>query len=763
MDQLKPDEETIVEKSTLLAVTLENMDQGLIMVDAQGIVQVCNRRAIELLNLPPEYKHSKPTFSEFLAHQVSIGEFAGLAEERTPWLKLRGNLLSAPPVYERKRPNGTVLEIRTVHLPDGTAVRTFADITTRKLTEEELARSEERYRALVSASASIVWRAGADGSITDVVGFESFADDLSQVTGSGWLDLVHRDDRDRVAREWAAMVSSGQPGGIAYRLRSRSGELRWVSCRAVPLTEVDGSVREWVGTLADIHESRIAGEQLARSEERYRLAARAVQGVVWDWDLVHDQIHWTEGILGVFGYSPEDVDPAASWWVERLHPEDHDRIMSSIQAVIDGQDHTWDAEYRFRRANGTYAHVFDRAFMMRSADGRPLRMVGAIQDLSDRLRLEAQLRQSQKMEAVGQLTGGVAHDFNNMLTVILGNAELLMEQIEDPGLYALAKMTEETASRAAELTQKLLTFGRRQTLKAEPVMLDEVVHSMVGLLKRTLGAHVEIRLDTNESRSAALTDRTLLESAVLNLAVNARDAMPKGGTLTIRTGERMAGPDDGSVPAGQPVVFLTVSDTGVGMSPDVLAHAFEPFFTTKDVGEGTGLGLAMVYGFAQQSGGHVSIESREREGTAVSIVLRAVGRETGQIEEEDRGTPAKGGERILIVEDEPSVRQFVEAQIKSLGYEVTAVMTGREAMDLMEGGQHFDLLFSDVVLPQGMSGVELARQATRRCPELKVLLTSGYSEEVFQHHGRPEEGTQLLRKPYRRKELAETLRKVLEE
>jgi PAS domain S-box-containing protein len=394
-------------------------------------------------------------------------------------------------------------------------------------------------------------------------------------------------------------------------------------------------------------------------------------------------------------------------------------------------------------------------------NGRVTHFVGTQIDITPRLRLEEQLRQSQKMEAVGQLTGGIAHDFNNLLTVILGNSELLAEEIKDPGLQALARMTEETAIRAAELTQKLLAFGRRHTLKPEPVALDEVVHSMVGLLQRTLGAHVDIRLAAGRTRAAALTDRPLLENALLNLALNARDAMPKGGTLTIMTGERVAGPRDGPVPMGQPVVFVTVADTGIGMQPEVLERAFEPFFTTKDVGQGTGLGLAMVYGFAHQSGGHVLIESRVGEGTSVTIVLRAVGQVSEGVAETAAGGPVRGSGRVLVVEDEPGVRQYVETQLSSLGYEVTAATNSREALSLIDEGRCFDLLFTDVVLPQGMSGVELAKIATTKCPDLKVLLTSGYSEEAFEQHGRPDQGTPLLRKPYRRKELAEAVKGVL--
>jgi CheY-like chemotaxis protein len=368
------------------------------------------------------------------------------------------------------------------------------------------------------------------------------------------------------------------------------------------------------------------------------------------------------------------------------------------------------------------------------------------------------------MEAIGQLTAGVAHDFNNLLTVILGNAELLTENPGDPAQTAiLARQILETAERGAELNQKLLAFSRRQSLKPERLDVDRIVEGMIPLIHRTIGEHIELRTELGAPGLAALTDKTLLESAILNLAVNARDAMPQGGALTLTMGQREAGPEDAPLPIGQSVVFVTVSDTGTGMSPEIQTRVFEPFFTTKEVGKGSGLGLPMVLGFAQQTGGHVGIVSREGKGTAVTIVLPAV---AGMPEPPDAvseaAKPAARQEQILVVEDEPQVLHFVSAQLTSLGYDVTAVSAGQDALDLLHAGRRFDILFSDVVLPRGMSGVELVRRARELSPDMKVLLTSGYPEEAFEQHGRPDEGTLLLRKPYRRKELAETLSRVLD-
>jgi signal transduction histidine kinase/CheY-like chemotaxis protein len=434
-----------------------------------------------------------------------------------------------------------------------------------------------------------------------------------------------------------------------------------------------------------------------------------------------------------------------------------------LEATIAGKSGHETTVFRVRHRAGHWNWVEVRRRLVRNERGEAVEVVGIIRDVTERKRLEEHLRQSQKMEAVGQLTGGIAHDFNNLLTVILGNAEMLTDDPTDAALaYGLSRQILNAAERGADLIQKLLAFGRRQSLKPERLKLSSAVDKMVPLLHRTMGEHIELKTDLHEGSLAALIDQTLLESAILNLVVNARDAMPRQGTLTIRTGERLAGPAEGALPMGQPVVYVTVSDTGAGIAPDVLPRVFEPFFTTKEVGKGSGLGLSMVYGFAEQTGGHVSIASQEGVGTSVTIVLPGVAPATSNARQDEKApTLATPTARILVVEDQPEVLKFASSLLLSLGYEVEAVSTGPDALEVLTRDSRFDLLFSDVVLPKGMSGVELAQRAREVIPGLKVLLTSGYSEDVFEHHGRPDQGTPLLRKPYRRKDLAAMLTKVL--
>ena len=377
-----------------------------------------------------------------------------------------------------------------------------------------------------------------------------------------------------------------------------------------------------------------------------------------------------------------------------------------------------------------------------------------------------QLTRSERLGAVGQLTGGVAHDFNNLLTVILGNADLLREKlpVSDP-LRRLAETTAKAAERGAELTQQLLAFSRRQTLAPKPVDVNKLLAGMDGLLQRALSANVAIRLEPAPGPWKALIDPAPLENAVLNLCINARDAMPSGGTLTIATanvGREAAAADDELEPGEY--VSVSVSDTGVGMDRATAERAFEPFFTTKDVGKGTGLGLSMVYGFAKQSKGHAAIVSQPGQGTTVTLYLPRAGA-AGENDAGEAKPPArrveKGSECILLVEDDDLVREHVRGQLEELGYRVTAVAIGREAMAALARAEPFDLLFTDVAMPGGMSGVDLARAARALRPSLPVLFTSGYAGEAGALLGEGDRDTHLLHKPFHREDLATKLRAVL--
>jgi signal transduction histidine kinase/CheY-like chemotaxis protein len=390
-----------------------------------------------------------------------------------------------------------------------------------------------------------------------------------------------------------------------------------------------------------------------------------------------------------------------------------------------------------------------------------------VSDMTKRAQSESVLREAQKMQAVGQLTGGIAHDFNNLLTIILGNLEFARAKIgDDPGLQKHMERAAWAAQRGATLTSQLLAFARRQPLAPAPVDLAATMPELVPLLRRTLGEHIDVRYVETAGLWPAMADPAQLESAVLNLALNARDAMPGGGRLTIELANKVLDEDyarsHAEVTPGD-YTMLAVSDTGHGMTPDIVARVFEPFFTTKPDGKGTGLGLAMVFGFVKQSGGHVKIYSEPGHGTTVRLYLpRAVGATAAS---QRGGGPVelpRGSATVLVVEDEPAVREIAVAILRDLGYRVLEAGDGEEGLRVFgQHGQDISLVLSDVVLPGALRGREMAERISAIRPSVKILYMSGYTENSIVHHGRLDDGVQLIGKPFKRETLARKVAEVL--
>ncbi len=405
-----------------------------------------------------------------------------------------------------------------------------------------------------------------------------------------------------------------------------------------------------------------------------------------------------------------------------------------------------------------------RCSLMRDVDGSPRSILSINSDITARLAVEEQLRQAQKLEAIGQLTGGLAHDFNNLLTVILGNAEVLVDRLsDDKNLRRLAEMSWAAAQRGAELVHRLLAFARRQALEPQVVDLNSLLNGLDALLRRTISQDIEIEFLQPADLWKALVDPAQLETAILNLCINARDAMPCGGRLTIETAnisldEHFA--DWKADAASGQYVMMTISDTGTGMEPNVLARAFEPFFTTKEAGKGSGLGLSMVFGFAKQSNGHVKIHSRPGEGTTIKMYLpRAAQADKEITSSPSRSKLPRGSETILLVDDNELVRTYAATQLASLGYKLVSASSGQEALDTLREITDIDLLFTDVVMPGRLSGLHLAEEARIIRPNLPILFTSGYADNAQGDLGF---GIHFLRKPYRPSELAVKVRLMLD-
>jgi signal transduction histidine kinase len=418
------------------------------------------------------------------------------------------------------------------------------------------------------------------------------------------------------------------------------------------------------------------------------------------------------------------------------------------------------------------AEVADSADQLRRLNANLEQRVA--EEIERRANAEAALRQAQKLEAIGQLTGGVAHDFNNLLTIVMGGLDAIKRQIPSlPASAQLAKITralnmaEQGSQRAATLTARLLAFSRRQPLDPKPLDVDRVIGGMAEMLRSTLGERVRVEIVGAAGLWRALADQPELEHAVLNLAVNARDAMPNGGRLTIETGniyldETYVSTFPEPVPPGQ-YVLVAVTDSGTGIEPELLERVFEPFFTTKEVGKGTGLGLSQVYGFIRQTGGHIRIYSELGVGTTVKLFLPRAEKPAERLEEALHVSGlVTGDETILLVEDHDDLRAYAASVLRELGYTVLEAEFAKQALELLRGAEFVHLLFTDVVLPEGMDGRQLADEALRLRPGLKVLFTTGYSRNAIVHNGRLDAGVQLLSKPFSFQSLAEKVRRVLD-
>ncbi len=474
---------------------------------------------------------------------------------------------------------------------------------------------------------------------------------------------------------------------------------------------------------------------------------------------------WNKRAEDVFGY-PADVAVGQQYM---LHPDDEvDQKEKFIQAVAAG-NHIQSASMVKQRRDGTKVDVLLSMAPLRYRDGKLFGAVVVLEDVTARRIVDRQLYQAQKMEAVGQLTGGLAHDFNNLLAVVIGNLDLIIEGSQKPtdeireGIEAALV----AALRGAELTRQLLAFSRQQPLKSQTIFVPSIIKSITNLLKRTLGENIVIETRITDNVWPVNADPAQLESALVNLAINARHAMPQGGRLIIEVRNQTLDEDYVSFNLGATVgryVMISVTDTGIGMSPEVLERAFEPFFTTKGSGEGTGLGLSMIYGFVKQTGGHIKLYSEEGVGTTVRLYLPYAATMEDAVEDPGQNTVSKAGhgETVLVVEDNEDVRRVVVKQLTELGYSIKTAENATEALTILDQDIHtIDLLFTDIIMPGGVSGVELARIARERRPDIKVLFTSGFPD-MSRHADGITDKDVLLTKPYRRQELAVAIQTVLE-
>jgi PAS domain S-box-containing protein len=657
------------------------------------------------------------------------------------------------------------------------------DISERKHAAAALAERDERLRLAIAAGHMTAWeRIPGEPTVTVYSGPHSLAEpqqDLDKLRAE-----LHPADAARVRATFEAALAGDGNYQAEYRARNPDGTWRWMSDHGTVHYDAAGKPVRVIGVAQDITRGKQAEEALRDSEERFRTILETLPHIAFLLDRGGTMTYCNARFVEFFGQAVPDLESRRSLF----HPEDLPAVRAARDAgYASGGEYAFEA--RVRRHDGAWRWHAVRIRPLRR-DGQPVTWLGMSVDVDDarrqselleqrvaertvaletanqalrkqfedRERAEAALVRAQKMEAVGQLTGGVAHDFNNLLTAIIGSLELIQRDAMNPRVARLADSALRAATRGAELTHQLLSFARRQVLK--PVVVDVAVllGEMEILLCHAAGGAVEVAIDGSAGLWPCEVDPAQFQSAVLNLVVNARDAMAAGGRLAIETRNVARG----GLPAGIDLadgayVAVAVRDTGEGMTAEVMARAFEPFFTTKDIGKGSGLGLSMVYGFVSQSGGGINLDSAPGAGTCVTLYLPRA-REWGLAADAGGGAAAQHGSgSILVVEDDEHVRQVSVEMLLGLGYRVSAAADGPAALGLVRRGD-FDLLFSDVVMPKGISGFDLARQAQRLRPAIKVLLTSGYP---LSDTPNPEQ-FRLLAKPFRSGDLAAVVAELLE-
>lgn len=669
--------------------------------------------------------------------------------------------------------------------------------TARTAAEQSLRDQEKQYRTLTESLPEIVWTANADGTLDyyNQRWFDYTGMTLEQTKGWGWTPVIHPDDLQPCLTRWNHSLKSGEDHEIEVRFkRANDGSYRWHLSRATPMRNDEGRILKWFGTCTDIDDRKQMETQLQTLnetlEERVKQRTKALetanselkisksnlsraQSIAhlggWIWDLQKDTVWCSDETLHILGVSAEKASLTSKQFFQFIHSDEQDKLQDSIKALKTGKP-SFSETYTLVSQDGISHSVYLEAKITQKSAHYPTEVSGILQDISELKNLERQLEQARKMETIGQLTGGLAHDFNNLLMVISGNLELLLPSFKEGNSeYRHVQSAIKATERGSDLTKRLLAFARKQTLHPKLTYPQEIIPSVVKLLKPTLGEAIEIAVHIPENVWPIYIDASQFENAIVNLAVNAKDAMARKGKLSIDinnvTLDKAIATANYNVEPGD-YIKISITDTGCGMSADTLNRVFEPFFTTKEVGKGTGLGLSMVYGFIKQSKGHITIYSELQHGTTIHLYLPRARAEQQEKIPETLAAPQlnhqQGSEMILVVEDETSVRELTVEYLRGLGYQVLEAENGPLAVNLLQKNPEINLLFSDVVMPGGLSGPDLAKQALALYPNLKILLASGYPKNALSEHAWLEKEAEVMAKPYKMHELAFKVRQLLD-
>ena len=748
-------------RERLFSAAVESSDDAIVMQTLDAVITGWNPAAERLYGYSADEAIGKPTSiivpPDRRAHGRDYLQRIARGEpiERFETVRLRKDgtpveiSLSLSPI---RGPSGEIVGV------SGSA----SSLTEARRAERALQHQLEERRQIFETSQDLIMIMDARGHIAQIspsseaiLGYRP-----DEMIGRSGADFIHPDHLEQSRAEMRALRHGERPKLADTRCFHKNGHEVWLSW----LGNWSEPAHRFFFVGRDMTEARLAQESLRESERLARNIVETSLDAFVQTDETSSILSWNSQAEQLFGWRRDEV--LGKNTIDLIVAEsERERVRAGLRRFLDdenGRTLNRRLELMCRRRDGREFRAELSVTALKRREGLLFNVF--CRDLTDKIAAEERIRHAEKMEAVGQLTGGVAHDFNNILTVITGTIEILAEAVaKEPQLAAITKMIDEAAARGADLTQHLLAFARKQPLQPREIDINSLIIDTAKLLRPTLGEQIQIESVFEDENCVAIVDPNQLTTAILNLALNARDAMLGGGKLILETGaayldEIYASAND--VSPGH-YVLIAVSDTGTGIPANMLTRVFDPFFTSKGPGKGTGLGLSMVYGFIKQSAGHIKIYSEEGHGTTIKMYLPP-GKTAAAVGEGVTPATIEGGhETILVVEDDRLVRDYVLAQLHSLGYVTLQAANAAEALAIFASGKPFDLLFTDIIMPGKMNGRQLADELMKSRPDLKVVYTSGYTENAIIHHGRLDSGVLLLAKPYRKSDLAQIIRKAL--